>query len=123
MTAAAAMVLVVFALPAGATVDEISGMPCSDGHAVFGPPGITGESHADNLANPLFATGFATITPYPDGGQGAILISFNEDHPASKIRLLGVIVPTEEPGVFVTAFEWDDTKPFANCAKFSQPHH
>ncbi len=121
LAAAAALALVVFALPAGATVDEITGMPCSGGNAVFGPPGITGGSQADNFANPLVASGFATIEPYPDGGEGAILISFDENHPASKIRLLGPIVEIE-PGVFLTLFEWDDTKPFANCKKFAQPN-
>lgn len=120
MVAVAALALVVLALPAGATVHEITGMPCSGGNAVFAPPGITGGSNADNFAKPLFATGFATISPYPAGGEGAILISFDETHPASKITLLGPIVEIE-PGVFLTLFEWDDTKPFANCKNFPQP--
>ncbi len=110
-----AMTLVAFALPATATVDEITGMPCSGGKAIFGPPGITGGSNADNFANPLFASGFATFIP---GGHpsGADLISFDENHPASKIILTGGFFPAG-PGLFVTDFEFDPAFPaFKNCA-------
>ncbi len=110
----AAMTLVAFALPATATVDEITGMPCSGGKAIFGPPGITGGSNADNFANPLFASGFASFIP--GGGPGGDdLISFDENHPASKITLLGFLVEIED-GLWLTAFEFDLSKPFANCA-------
>ncbi len=117
LAAAAALALVVLALPAGATVDELTGMPCSGGNAVFAPPGISDETKG-NFAKPLFATGFATITPH----NGGILISFDENHPASKITLLPVEPVEIEPGVYITPFVWDDTKPFANCKKFAQPH-
>ena len=110
-----AMTLVAFALPATATVDELTGMPCSGGKAIFGPPGITGGSNADNFANPLFATGFASFIP--GGGPGGDdLISFDEDHKASKIILTGAIVPIG-PGLWLTEFEFDPAFPaFANCA-------
>lgn len=122
LAVAAALALVIFALPAGATVDEITGMPCSGGNAVFGPPGITGGSHADNFAKPLFATGFLMIVPYPAGGPDAILFTFDTTHPASKITLTGTIIE-EVPGlVYFADFVWDATKPFANCKKFAQPH-
>ncbi len=109
-----AMTLVAFALPATATVDEITGMPCSGGKAIFGPPGITGGSNADNFANPLFASGFASFIP-GGGPEGADLISFDENHPASKIILTGELVEIE-PGLFLTEFEFDLNHPFANCA-------
>ncbi len=113
----AAMTLVAFALPATATVDELTGMPCSGGKAIFGPPGITGGSNADNFANPLFASGFASFIP--GGGPGGDdLISFDENHPASKITLTGEIVPIG-PGLWLTEFEFDLDRPFANCAALS----
>ena len=100
-----------FALPATATVHEITGMLCSfksEGNtAVFNPPGVSGEngqSHQGeaNLAKPLFATGFATFDP-TGGPGGDALISFNEDHPASKIELTGGLIMIE-PGLWVTDF-------------------
>lgn len=120
LAAAAALALVVFALPAGATVDELTGMPCSGGNAVFGPPGISDPTKG-NFAKPLFATGFATMSlDTPEAGD--VTVTFNPDHPASKIRLLGPIVEVE-PGFFLTIFEWDETKPPSNkCKKFDQPH-
>jgi hypothetical protein len=109
---AALMVFVAMALPASATVHEITGMLCSfkaqgDNFAVFNPPGITGENGESeqgevNLAKPLFASGFATFDP-TGGPGGEALISLDEDHPASKIELTGEIVPLEE-GVWVTDF-------------------
>ncbi len=108
-----AMALVAFALPATATVDELTGMPCSGGNAIGFPPGVSGGSNADNLANALFASGFATFIP-GGGPGGADLISFDENHPASKITLTGGFFPAG-PGLFITDFEFDLDKGFANC--------
>jgi len=104
-------VFVAMALPASATVHEITGMLCSfksEGNtAVFNPPGITGENGESNqgeanLARPLFATGFATFDP-AGGPGGDALVTLDDDHPASKIQLTGEIVEIE-PGVWVTDF-------------------
>ena len=104
-------VFVAMALPASATVHEITGMLCSfksEGNtAVFNPPGITGENGESNqgeanLARPLFATGFATFDP-TGGPGGDALVTLDDDHPASKIQLTGEIVEIE-PGVWVTDF-------------------
>jgi hypothetical protein len=111
---AAALALFAAALgatPASATVHEITGMACSDGHAMFGPPGITGQngnSHRGeaNFALPLFATGFATFDP-TGGPDGDPLISFDDSHPASKVILTGEVVEIE-PDFYVTEFEFVD---------------
>jgi hypothetical protein len=103
--------MLIVAIPAGATVHEITGMLCSfksEGNtAVFNPPGVSGENGESdqgeaNFAKPLFASGFATFDP-TGGPDGDALISFDEDHPASKIELTGGLIEIE-PGVWVTDF-------------------
>ena len=84
----AAMAALAFAAPASATVHEITGMFCAGEHGNHFPPGLSGGSNADNFANPLFATGFVeSVQPFAgDGVNGpGVLISFNFDHPASKL--------------------------------------
>ncbi len=126
MAVVSAMALVVFALPAAATVDEITGMWCSGGNAIFGPPGITGGSNApNNFAQPLFANRFASIDFSYDGstatppGAPAPLVSFDFDHPASKIVATGDIVFVPFAGVYITEFELDSEKGFFNCKALS----
>ena len=107
--AALTAALLAVAAPASGTVHEITGMGCSGGHAIFGPPGITGQNGASdradaNFALPLFATGFASFDP-TGGPGGDALISFDENHPASKINLTGGLVEIE-PGVWITDFEF-----------------
>lgn len=107
----AAMTVLALALPASATVHEITGMFCATTGGNPFPPGISGGSKADNFAKPLFATGFvASVGPH----NGGILISFNFDHPASKLVPTGQIVEVE-PGVFITGFELDPDHSFTNC--------
>ena len=78
----ATLVLGLSALPASATVHEIVGQWCS-GHDPLAPPGISGGSNADNFAQPLVANGFVgEPVPFEDG----LLIPFNYDHPAAKVR-------------------------------------
>ncbi len=77
------------AAPASATVHEIVGQWCA-GRGALLAPGITGRSNADNFARPLFASGFAeVVAPFDPDGDGpaepGALISFDYDHPASKI--------------------------------------
>lgn len=54
----AAMSMMAFAVPAAATVHEITGMFCAGEHGNHFPAGLSGGSNADNFAKPLFATGF-----------------------------------------------------------------
>jgi hypothetical protein len=77
------------------------------GNAIFNPPGVSGENGASdrgeaNFALPLFASGFASFDP-TGGPGGDVLISFDENHPASKIELTGALVEIE-PGVWITNF-------------------
>jgi len=113
--------MVVLALPASATVHEITGMFCAGEHGNHFPPGISGQSKADNFAKPLFATGFIeSAEPFAgDGVNGpGVLISFDFDHPASKLAPH----PTEATfffgdGTYVTAFVFDTSHGFANCVE------
>lgn len=104
---------IVPAPPAAATVHEIVGQWCA-GQGDLLPPGISGGSNADNFAKPLFANGFIeSVTPYADG----VLITFDFDHPASKLVSSGEIVQVQ-PGVYITGFELDPQFPaFENCPR------
>lgn len=112
---------VLTATPASATVHEIVGQWCS-GRAELFPPGIS--SGGSNQARPLFANGFASIVdPFdPPGAQEeGVLIAFDFDHPASKIRSLGFFVQIgqtdDERPLYVEAFELDTARGFAHCAR------
>lgn len=112
----AAMALVVLALPAAATVHEITGMACAQNDAGGNPfpPGISGGSNADNFAIPLFKNGFIeSVEPYLDG----MLISFDFDHPASKLAALPGVIFNFGDGTYVTGFEADG--PYTNCIGLS----
>jgi len=69
------------------------------------------------LAKPLFANGFIeSVEPYAgDGVNGpGVLISFDFDHPASKLAPLpGTFFFGD--GTYVTAFELDSSHGFTNC--------
>lgn len=102
ITIAATGLLMAMALPAGATVHEITGMSCSGGNAAFNPPGLTGESNAENFARPLAATGVVEI-----GNMGPVFT----DHPASKV----------EAGSTPGDLDWDENHPSANCRNWAPP--
>lgn len=79
-----ALVVLALALTAGpalATVHPIQSGDCNGFNEPFSPsggdpPGITGQSNADNFAQPLFATGVVSIDP--DTGE----FVFDETNPA-----------------------------------------
>jgi hypothetical protein len=114
--ATAAVAVMAFAMPSGATVHEIIGQWCS-GHEAKAPPGISDMSKT-NFARPLFAAGVATPVP-GFMGAGTVLIQFNFDHPAIKV------VPAADPDpvqlfpgstIWITPWTTDDDFPaFANC--------
>lgn len=104
-----ALLVGLLALPAGATVHEITGMECSSGNAKFDPPGLTGGSNekANNFAKPLLATGVVEVE-FDEAGQ---LVSLEWiDHPASK-----VVPGFGLPPVF------DHSLPYANCKALRNP--
>jgi hypothetical protein len=109
-----------FAAPASATVHEITGMFCAGEHGNHLPAGISGGSRANNFAKPLFATGFVeSVTPYDDGVNGpGVLITFDFDHPASKLKPHSTLDTFFFPGgTYVSAFELDTSHGFANCVR------
>lgn len=117
----ALMALMTFAIPASATVHEITGMFCAGEHGNHFPAGLSGGSNADNFAKPLFATGFVeSVAPY--GGDGVngpgILITFDFDNPASKLSPH----PTLDTffvgdGTYISAFVFDSSHGFTNCVR------
>jgi hypothetical protein len=119
-TALAAMALMTFAIPASATVHEITGMFCAGEHGNHFPAGLSGGSNADNFAKPLFATGFIESVDPAFAGDGVsgpgVLITFDFDHPASKLAPH----PTLDTffvgnGTYISAFVFDSSHGFTNC--------
>jgi hypothetical protein len=90
---AAATLGIVFAqvAPASATVHEIVGQWCSGQGELF-PHGLSGGSNADNVAKPLFASGFATTVPFTGSAGPGLLIEFNYDNPNAKVVGTGVFI-------------------------------
>lgn len=115
------MAVMTVAAPASATVHEITGMFCAGENGNHFPAGISGGSKANNFARPLVATGFIkSVAPYAgDGVNGAgVLISFDFDHPASKIAphptLATFFVGN---GTYISAFVLDSEHGFTNCVR------
>ena len=99
--------------PAGAVVDEMVGEWCNPNGGHLSPPGISDPTKG-NFAKPLFANGMISFTDPDFMGSGKPLLSFDFDHPASKI------VPNGDPvdiGPFwITPFTTDDNfAAFAHC--------
>ncbi len=111
-----ALTVVTMALPASATVHEITGMFCAGENGNHFPPGISGGSNADNFAKPLFATKFIeSVEPFVGDFGPGVLISFDFDHPASKLTALPGVIFFFGDGVYVTGFELDSSHGFSNC--------
>ena len=119
--ASALLALLALAMPASATVHEITGMFCAGENGNHFPAGLSGGSNADNFAKPLIATGFfESVTPYAgDGVNGpGVLITFDFDHPASKVAPH----PTLDTffvgnGTYISAFVLDSDHGFTNCVR------
>lgn len=110
-----AMALTLLALPASATVHEITGMWCGGQESHYDPPGISGVSSAGNFAQPLFASGAAYVDGFWDDGTNgtAPLINWNWDAPQLKIVDAGYKVFMD--GVYVEMYELDTSAGFYNC--------
>lgn len=123
LLAVGALGFVVAMLPAGpaaATVHEIVGQWCS-GQEPLAPPGISDPAKG-NFARPLVANGFVgDPVPFLDG----LLISFDYDHPASKVVGTGVFVvvgATPEGPLYLELIEPDpDFAAFQNCPNLAAP--
>ena len=73
-------------VPAHATVHEIVAQYCS-GHDELAPPGITEPPDRKNFAQPVNASGVVVIVV--NDATETILITFDYDHPAVKVRKAG----------------------------------
>ncbi|QKJ19233.1 hypothetical protein [Microbacterium hominis] len=120
--AASAGLVFVSAAPASATVHEIVAQWCS-GHDELAPPGITGGSKADNLAKPLFASGFITgnLVPFTGDAGPGFLIEFNYDAKNSKTVGTGVFVVLDPEGpIYFELIKPDPTFPaFKACPRLA----
>jgi len=119
--ALAAMALVTLAIPASATVHEITGMFCAGEHGNHFPAGLSGGSNADNFGQPLFATGFVeSVEPFAgDGVNGpGMFITFDFDHPASKLAPHPTLATFfVGDGTYISAFVFDSSHGFTNCVQ------
>jgi len=111
--------------PAHATVHEIVAQWCS-GHDPLAPPGISGQSNADNFARPLFASGFlGEPVPFdPPGDQPAgLLIPFNYDQPNAKVVGTGAYVQVDSTPagpLYIELIEPDPSFPaFRHCPRLA----
>ena len=98
--AAVAIAGVLWAVPAEATVHEIVAQWCS-GQDPLEPHGVS-RPGSKNFAQPLAATGMLQTSFNPDLGEfGAIVVSFDFDHPASKVQSSGRLIQigTTEDGI------------------------
>ena len=116
---AAGLTVFALAVPASATVHEITGMFCAGEHGNHFPPGISGQAAVENEARPLFATGFVESVDETFEGDGlngpGVLVSFDFDHPASKLTPLPGVIFFFGDGLYVTGFELDADHGFTNC--------
>lgn len=118
---AAILAVVVWAVPAQATVHEIVAQWCS-GQDPLAPHGIS-RPGSRNFAQPLIATGFVGPTVF-DPDLGGLLITFNYDHPASKVQGTGTFIqvgatPDGTP-IFIEAIAPDPSFPaFQHCPRLA----
>lgn len=117
--ATATVALALPAVPAHATVHEIVAQWCS-GHEPLEPHGISGGSNADNFARPLVANGFVgDPVPFTGPSGPGLLIPFDYDHPASKVRGTGVFIvigQTPAGPLYLELIEADPNFPaFRHC--------
>jgi hypothetical protein len=104
-----------WSVPAHATVHEIVAQWCS-GRAELNPPGLS-RPGSKNFAQPLNAIGIVIMMPL---GENDVLITFDYDHPATKVQSSGIMVPigtTPDGGtIFLDVPEPDpDFAAFRHC--------
>ena len=121
--AATLMAMTMTAPPASATVHEIVGQWCS-GHDPLEPPGIS-DPERGNFAQPLNANGFVgPLVPFDGPAGPGLLITFNFDHPASKVIGTGVffVVGTTPDGapIYLQGIEPNPAfAAFAHCPRLA----
>ena len=110
--------LLLNAVPAQAVVHEIVAAWCSGQE--LEPPGLTDPTKS-NFARPVNANGFVG-DPVFNATLGGLLVTFNYDHPASKVEGSGVFIqigatPTGTP-IFIELVRPDPEFPaFQRCPR------
>ena len=115
---AAGLAILLHAVPAEAVVHEIVAAWCSGQE--LEPPGLS-DPEKENFARPVNANGF--VGPAVFNAQlGGLLVTFNYDHPASKVEGTGNFVPIGvTPGgmtIFIELVRADPNFPaFRHCPR------
>ena len=117
---AVGLAMLLHAVPAQAVVHEIVAAWCSG--TELEPPGLTDPTKS-NFAKPVNANGFVGSAVF-NPTLGGLLVTFNYDHPASKVEGSGQFVqigatPTGTP-IFIELVEPDSDFPaFAHCPRLA----
>jgi hypothetical protein len=113
----------VWAVPAEAVVHEIVAAWCSGQE--LEPPGLS-RPGSQNFAQPVNSNGFVGDVVF-DPDLGGLLVTFNYDHPASKVQGSGVFIqigstPTDPPvPIFIELVEPDPDFPaFQHCPRLAE---
>ena len=118
--AAAGLALLLNAVPAHAVVHEIVAAWCSGQE--LEPPGLSDPSKR-SFARPVNANGFVGAVVF-NGSLGGLLVTFNYDHPASKVEGSGVFLqigatPLGMP-IFIELVQPDSDFPaFQHCPRLA----
>jgi|SRR5688572_104426 len=119
---AAGLALLFSAVPAHAVVHEIVAAWCSGQE--LEPPGLSDPSKP-NFAKPVNANGFVGAVVF-NASLGGLLVTFNYDHPASKVEGSGTFVqigatPQGTP-IFIELVQPDSDFPaFRHCPRLAAP--
>lgn len=117
--------------PASATIHEIVASFCADSHEtsspttdLHDPPGLSGFSSADNVAQPLLASGAFEFTRTDVDGDGDMesALVIDEDAPQVKLSGSGDFFQDPMSGVYVEigTTEGSDFPAFARCANLRE---
>ena len=117
---AAGLAILLHAVPAHAVVHEIVAAWCSGQE--LEPPGVSDPSKS-NFAKPVNATGFVGAVVF-NASLGGLLVTFNYDHPASKVEGSGTFLqigatPNGTP-IFIELVQPDSNFPaFQHCPRLA----
>src|SRR5262245_9397646 len=117
---AAVVAVLAHAVPAHAVVHEIVAAWCSGQE--LEPPGLS-DPTKKNFAKPVNATGFVGPVVF-DPALGGLLVTFNYDHPASKVEGTGIFVQIgatpEGTPIFIELVRPDSNfRAFQNCPRLA----
>lgn len=117
---AAALAILFHAVPAQAVVHEIVAAWCSG--TELEPPGLSDPSKP-NFAKPVNANGFVGDVVF-NPTLGGLLVTFNYDHPASKVEGSGQFVQIGSANgtpIFIELVQPDSNFPaFSRCPRLAE---